>query len=103
MEGHHGNHDDLRRLLHAGRLPPLRKSILIDSQLKNFRNFQFIGNCSEPIFATFYFLLSYVVIKIKQCVKHDVFGWEPKKASFWYWWSPGWQQMRKNEAAQVNF
>jgi len=31
---------------------------------------------------------------------HDVFGWEPKKASFWYWWSPGWQQMRKNEAAQ---
>jgi len=30
---------------------------------------------------------------------HDVFGWNPKEAGFWYWWQPGWQQMRKNEAA----
>jgi len=31
---------------------------------------------------------------------HDVFGWSPKQAGFWYWWSPGWQQMRKNKAAE---
>merc|ERR1712130_683 len=31
---------------------------------------------------------------------YNVFGWNPKEAGFWYWWQPGWQQMRKNEAAE---